>query len=71
MRSPVKKVAVLRGNTSLIVSSVIIQSGVPCVGPCQKTEQLRSLPVCQEKIVQYSPRIDHVGYRVQCPVNPQ
>ena len=45
-------------------------SGVPCVGACQKTEQVSHLPAYKERIVQYAPRIDHVGYRIQYPVNP-
>jgi hypothetical protein len=44
-------------------------SGLPCgTEGCKKTESLQHLQEC--KIIDYSPRIDHIGYNIkytQCP----
>lgn len=41
-------------------------SGLPCGGEtCKRAEKMDHLPEC--KIIQYSPRIDHVGYDIKYP----
>jgi hypothetical protein len=41
-------------------------SGIPCqTGGCRKADNLSHLPTC--RIIQYAPRIDHVGYNIEYP----
>jgi hypothetical protein len=42
-------------------------SGIPCDGwNCPSMDSVQHLPQC--KIIQYSPRVDHIGYNIQYPV---
>jgi len=43
-------------------------SGIPCKGEaCQNVNSLQHLPECQNSIVEYGPRINHVGYHLEYP----
>jgi len=43
-------------------------SGIPCPSGGCKYEKMQHLPEC--KIIQYGPKIDHVGYNIKYPVCP-